>query len=185
MSDTEKLSTKQPLTKKDVDKAAARSRGLTQAKVKELIQAAILEHHKDDPQAITEAQVQDLIVKSIEEAEETIKGIMEKVVKNLIEKLGSKSPRVFLINVRWEHPHFGGFPMPVGTCWYGFKTFRMTEPEFGVGIPEEEILERALEEGAQEKGLTIEGVSVFPILRMLDINQSLDPDVIAPAPELS
>lgn len=146
MSDTKKLSEEKTLPTTEAKKLP-KSRGLTQAKVKELIQAAILEHHSNDPEPMTEAKVIELATK---------------IVQDALPAEEPQSPRNFLYNVRWEHPAFGGFPMPQGICWYGFLTFSLTEQEYGAGIPAEEVLSTAKALGADEKGLTIEGISVIP-----------------------
>lgn len=144
MSDTKKTPTKKPLTKKEVDEIAAK-KFMTEAKVKSIVKKEISAFHKDDKAPITEKEVLVIAQRVVEEA-----------------TAEPTRHRVFLCNVRWDHPHFGGFPMPPGVCFYGFNTFRLTEIEPGEGITEEAILEEAVRLGAGEKGLTVEGISELP-----------------------
>ncbi len=67
--------------------------------------------------------------------------------------------RVFLVNMRYELPAMGGLPMMPGTCLYKFLTFTLTEEGPGIGIPEELAKAKAIELGAEDRGLTVESLS--------------------------
>ncbi len=67
--------------------------------------------------------------------------------------------RVFLVNMRYELPPMGGLPMMPGTCLYKFLTFTLTEEGPGIGIPEELAKAKAIELGAEDRGLTVESLS--------------------------
>lgn len=143
MSDTKKT----VKTKSDVKKVAAAHRGLTELQVKKICSGLIKEFHKDDKPPLTEEQVYSLI---------------EDAIKKIVQDHTPTGHRVFLCNVRWDHPHFGGFPMPPGVCFYGFKTFRLTEIEPGEGLTEAQILQKAIEEGAGQTGLVVESITLLP-----------------------
>lgn len=87
-------------------------------------------------------------------------------VKDIVrETVGEGSPsihRIFIVNVRWELPAFGGIPMPPGVCFYGFKTFWYTEVAPGAGVSEAAVKAQAIAMGAGERGLTVESVSLLP-----------------------
>lgn len=89
------------------------------------------------------------------------------------------SCRIFIINVRWEYPSFGGIPMPPGICFYGFNTFWYTEEWPGAGVSEAALKARALAMGALESGLTVESISELPTGWEIDNTITPDPEAEA------
>lgn len=69
----------------------------------------------------------------------------------------------YLVNARYNYPHFGGLPFPPGLSIHGFVTFKMKETAPGKGITEKRAKEFAIKHGALEAGLTIEGLSLLPV----------------------
>lgn len=104
-------------------------------------------------------------------------------VKDIVkEVVGEGSPtihRIFIVNVRWEYPAFGGIPMPPGVCFYGFKTFWYTEIAPGAGVSEAAVKAQAMAMGAGERGLTVESISLLPI--GWEIDNKIVPDPSAEA----
>jgi hypothetical protein len=71
--------------------------------------------------------------------------------------------RRYLVNARYDHPPFGGIPMPAGRVFYGFATVKVTESKSGAGINEKQAL-AAVKKNIKEEvaNLVIESVSVLP-----------------------
>ncbi len=102
-------------------------------------------------------------------------------VKDIVSEVVGEStpalPRIFIVNVRWELPAFGGIPMPPGVCFYGFKTFWYTEIAPGAGVREAAVKAQAIAMGAGERGLTVESISLLPV--GWEIDNKIVPDLEA------
>ncbi|MEM1215579.1 MAG: hypothetical protein AAGJ82_07840 [Bacteroidota bacterium] len=87
----------------------------------------------------------------------------ETPVKPTPKKKPARKPRTFLVNGRYEHPPFGGIPMPPGVAFYGFATVKCVEGKFNAGITESDALKALIQvTGADVLNLTVEGVSILP-----------------------
>lgn len=67
----------------------------------------------------------------------------------------------FLVNLRYEHPPFGGLPMPKGVCFYGFHTLKTTRKD-GKMPTEKQLLALAIQAKVPKLGLTVESISEVP-----------------------
>lgn len=100
-------------------------------------------------------EIADKVAEQWRVSDEHIKSI----VLTAINKQEPTECRVFLVNMRYELPAMGGLPMMPGTCLYKFLTFTMTEEGPDIGIPEELAKAKAIELGAEDRGLTVESLS--------------------------
>lgn len=84
---------------------------------------------------------------------------IENIAVRVLQEARPAECRVFLVNIRYELPAMGGLPLMPGTCLYKFLTFTLTEEGPGLGIPEELAKAKAIELGAEDRGLTVESLS--------------------------
>lgn len=94
--------------------------------------------------------------KTVEQKEQVTSEVIEKATPAKKEK--DKRPK-YLVNARWEHPHFAGIPMPRGVSFYGFVTFTVRFSKYPTA---NQLKKLALAKGAEDRGLTIESISVVP-----------------------
>lgn len=146
-----------PDTKKTVEQAAPAPAKVESkiASLKKWVTTQINTLKKSILSATQVEEIADKVAKEWSVSDEDIKSIVLAAINN-------QEPtecRVFLINMRYELPAMGGLPMMPGTCLYKFLTFTLTEEGPGIGIPEEIAKAKAIELGAEDRGLTVESLS--------------------------